>query len=101
MPELSGPDGYVLRLYVGRRTAAKERTLQRLYQLLQEALACPYTLKVIDIFKHPDLAEADRVSVTPTLLKIWPLPVRRIVGELEDVGTILRILTGSENSDLL
>lgn len=99
MPEPSVPDGYVLRLYVGGRTAVTERTLQRLYQLLEEAIACPYTLKVIDIFKHPDLAEADKVSVTPTLVRIWPLPVRRIVGELEDVGAVLRILGAIETSE--
>lgn len=96
MPEPSEPDGYVLRLYVSGRKAATERTLQRLYQLLEEAISCPYTLKIVDIFKHPDLAEADQVSATPTLVKVWPLPVRRIVGELEDVGAILRILGAIE-----
>jgi circadian clock protein KaiB len=53
----------------------------------------PYTLKVIDVQKHPDLAEADQVAATPTLMRVWPLPVKRIVGELEDAQAILRILT--------
>lgn len=91
-PERAEPQGYILRLFVGKNTAATERTLERLHQLLERALSCPYTLKVIDIFKHPEQAEADQVSATPTLVKVWPRPVRRIVGELENIGEILRVL---------
>jgi len=91
---LSPPEtqGYVLRLFVSNYSAATERILQSLYQLLEESLNCPYTLKVIDVFKHPEQAEADQVSATPTLVKVWPRPIRRIVGEIDDVNTILRLL---------
>ena len=52
----------------------------------------PYTLKVIDVLKHPDQAEAAQVSATPTIVKIWPRPIRKIVGEIDDVEKILRLL---------
>jgi circadian clock protein KaiB len=84
--------GYVLRLYVSGHSAATERILKHLHQLLETSLQQPYTLKVVDIYKHPDLAEADQVAATPTLVKVWPQPVRRIVGDLNDVNKILRIL---------
>ena len=87
-----GTEGYVLRLFVSGHNAATERILTNLYQLLEQFLHHPYTLKVIDIFKHPEDAEADQVSATPTLVKAWPQPTRRIVGDLEDVDKILRIL---------
>lgn len=105
-PELSFPlpnpleaQGYVLRLFVSGHNASTERILQTLYHLLEQSLDRPYTLKVIDIFKHPELAEADRVSATPALVKVWPKPVRRIVGELEDVNKLLRILLTPETSN--
>ncbi len=88
--------GYVLRLFISSHDAATERILQTLYQILEQALSHPYTLKVIDIFKHPELAEADHISATPTLVKVWPLPVRRIVGNLEDPHQVLRILKSLE-----
>ncbi|WP_019487330.1 MULTISPECIES: circadian clock KaiB family protein [Kamptonema] len=88
--------GYVLRLFVSGNNAATERTLKTLHQLLDQTLGQPYTLKVIDVFKHPDQAEADQISATPTLIKVWPRPVRRIVGELGDVDKILRLLAVSE-----
>ncbi len=94
-PEVDA-NGYVLRLFVSGHNAATERTLQCLYQLLEQCLTHPYTLKVIDIFKHPEQAEADQVSATPTLVKVWPRPVRRIVGDLENVDKVLQVLGALE-----
>jgi circadian clock protein KaiB len=92
----SETQGYVLRLFVSGNNAATERTLQALHHVLEQALRQPYTLKVIDVFKHPEQAEADQISATPTLIQVWPRPVRRIVGELNDVEQIQRLLTISE-----
>jgi circadian clock protein KaiB len=86
------PQGYVLRLFVAGSSAATERILYHLHQLLERSLHHPYTLKVIDIYKHPDQAEANQITATPTLVKAFPLPVRRIVGDLEDADRVLQIL---------
>lgn len=91
--------GYVLRLFVSGQGPATERTLYKLHTLLETQLPAPYTLKVIDIFKYPDQAEANQVLATPTLLKVWPRPVRRIVGDMEDQATILRVLGATEEFD--
>ncbi|EAW34910.1 circadian clock KaiB family protein [Lyngbya sp. PCC 8106] len=93
-PEINSPQtaGYVLRLFVSGHSLATERTLATLHQLLERSVNHPYTLKVIDVLKHPEQAEADQISATPTLIKVWPEPIRRIVGELNDVEMILRLL---------
>ena len=88
--------GYVLRLFVSGHSATTERTLHNLHQLLDQSLRYPYTLKVVDILKHPDQAEADQVAATPTLMRVWPRPVRRIVGELDNANRILQILGSPE-----
>jgi circadian clock protein KaiB len=96
---LQKPDqqqGYVLRLFVAGHNAATERILQNLHQLLEKSLQQPYTLKVVDIYKHPEQAEADQVAATPTLVKVWPKPVRRIAGNLEDAAKILQILASPQ-----
>lgn len=86
------PQGYVLRLYVSGHSLATLRTLETLHQLLEHSSRHPYTLKVIDVLKHPEQAETDQISATPTLIRIWPKPVRRLVGELNNVTTILQLL---------
>lgn len=94
---LQHAQGYVLRLFVSGHSAATEYILMSLHQLLENSLRLPYTLKVIDVFKHPDQAEANQISATPTLLRVWPQPVRRIVGDLTDAERILRILAVPED----
>ncbi len=91
--------GYVLRLFISGHSLATERTLETLHQLLERSTRYPYTLKVIDVLKHPEQAEADHISATPTLMKVWPEPVRRIVGELNDISTILRLLEPLEKGE--
>ncbi|MEM1171281.1 MAG: circadian clock KaiB family protein [Cyanobacteria bacterium P01_H01_bin.35] len=85
-------EGYVLRLFVSGKNVSTERTLQSLHQILEKSLSLPYTLKVIDVFQHPEQAEVDLITATPTLIRVWPLPVRRIVGEFDDLETILKLL---------
>ncbi len=89
--------GYVLRLFVSGSSGATERILQTLYQLLEQSLCHPYTLKVIDVTKHPEQAEIDQVTATPTLMRVWPLPVRRVAGSLDNVDQLLRLLSRTEN----
>lgn len=84
--------GYVLRLFVSGGSAATERILKMLHELLEEQLRQPYTLKVIDVRKHPEQAEADQVTATPTLLKVWPQPVRRVVGEVDNPAILLQLI---------
>lgn len=92
MPEQPPTQGYVLRLFVAGNSAATERILKTLHQLLEQCCGYPYTLKVIDVSKHPEQAELGQIAATPTLVKVWPLPVRRMVGNLEDEERIVRLL---------
>ncbi|MBV8886544.1 MAG: circadian clock KaiB family protein [Chroococcidiopsidaceae cyanobacterium CP_BM_RX_35] len=89
--------GYVFRLFVAGHSVATERILQSLHQLLEQSLLYPYTLKVIDVFKHPEQAEANQVSATPTLVRVWPQPIRRLVGDLDNTEKILVMLSSKTN----
>ena len=66
---------YILKLYVAGNTPNSMRALN--------------TLKVIDVLKQPQLAEEDKILATPTLAKILPPPVRRIIGDLSDREKVL------------
>lgn len=87
--------GYVLRLFVSGYTHTTERTLQNLHKLLEQFLSQPYTLQLIDVLQRPDLAERDHISATPTLVKAWPQPVRRIVGNFDSPDQLIGIFPGA------
>lgn len=90
------PQGYVLRLFVASNSRDTTSILQNLHELLDQALEMPYTLKVIDVTKHPDRAEADQITATPTLVKIWPEPVRRLVGNQLATDMVMQLLGAAE-----
>ncbi|MEB3230510.1 MAG: circadian clock KaiB family protein [Leptolyngbyaceae bacterium] len=86
------PSGLVLRLFVAGYGAATEAILRKLHQILETTLQEPYTLRVVDIYRNPDQAELNQITATPTLLKVWPPPNKRIVGSLDNVDQFLSVL---------
>jgi circadian clock protein KaiB len=46
----------------------------------------------VDMLKDPRRALADRIIVTPTLLKVLPLPAGRVIGDLSDTSQVLLVL---------
>jgi circadian clock protein KaiB len=86
------PNHYVLRLFVSCRHSSTEASLRNLHHALERSVLQPYTLQVVDISKHPEQAELDQVTATPTLLRVHPLPHRRLVGKLENEDQLLHLL---------
>ncbi|ELS01418.1 KaiB domain-containing protein [Xenococcus sp. PCC 7305] len=85
--------GYVLRLFIASNNINTNQTLDHIHYILEKGLSTSYTLKIIDITKNPEQAEMNQVSATPTLIRTWPKPVKRIVGELTDVERIIKIIS--------
>jgi circadian clock protein KaiB len=84
--------GYVLRLFVAGYSPKTENTLKILHQILERSLDQPYTLTVIDIIQHPDEAETHQITATPTLLRVYPRPEKRLVGNFNTVDHLLQLL---------
>lgn len=80
---------YILKLYVAGNTPSSIRALKVLNDILEKDFQGVYALKVIDVLKNPQLAEEDKILATPTLSKILPPPVRKIIGDLSDREKVL------------
>ncbi|MEM6591227.1 MAG: circadian clock KaiB family protein [Cyanobacteria bacterium P01_H01_bin.119] len=108
-PQLSPPaaslsnaglaSGFVFRLYVSGQGAATTRILSNLHERFEQFLHQPYTLKMVDVGKYPEQAEQDQISATPTLIRVWPHPVRRVVGEVTNLDALLPTLVETELVD--
>ena len=55
-------------------------------------MAGHHEIEVVDVFKEPARAVAEGIRMTPTLLKLTPAPVRRIIGTLMDLDRVLHTL---------
>jgi circadian clock protein KaiB len=74
-----------LRLFVVGATARSRQALQHAYQLCEAELKHNYELEVIDVAQQPELARDNQIVATPTLVKEFPLPVRRFIGNLSNI----------------
>jgi circadian clock protein KaiB len=79
---------FLLRLYIAGATARSREALRRVYQICETELKEGYKLEVIDIYQQPELARKNQIIATPTLIKEFPIPVRRFVGSLGNVTTL-------------
>lgn len=74
--------GYRFRLYVLGETARTESAVQQLRALCASRGCAPCDIEVVDVHAHPDLADEARIVATPTLDRITPTPLVRVIGDL-------------------
>ncbi len=77
-----------LRLYVSGNTSRSTRAIKNLRTLCDNHLAGAYALEVIDIYQNPGAAREAQIIAVPTLIKLKPLPVRLLIGDLSDTATL-------------
>ncbi len=78
----------VLRLYVAGATDRSRRAVQRARELCETELEGTYDLEVIDIYQQPIIARDGHILATPTLVREFPRPVRRLIGNLSDTASL-------------
>jgi circadian clock protein KaiB len=83
---------------VAGRTARSLAAVSNLRFLCESRLTSGYEIEVIDAAERPDLAEEARILVTPTVVRLEPLPQLRVIGDLSDQGRAAALL-GLPDSD--
>jgi len=84
--------GLRLRLYVAGNAPNSLRAIANAKMICDEHFNGCHDLEIVDLLVHPGRALADGIIVTPTLLKLLPLPVQRVIGNLSDTGQVLLAL---------
>lgn len=77
---------FVLRLYVAGATERSRQAVLRARQLCDAEFTGNYELEVIDVYQQPILARDGQIIATPTLVRDFPRPVRRLIGNLSDTA---------------
>jgi circadian clock protein KaiB len=81
-----------LKLFVMGQTSRSQYAIRTLQRICENAMPDAYELTIIDVLEQPALAEENKIIATPTLIKEWPLPVRRVLGDLSDQEKLLSAL---------
>ena len=91
----SGADGgrrkmqYELRLYVAGQTPRSIAALTNLKRICETHLEGIYRIEVIDLLKQPQLAAGDQILAVPTLVRKFPPPIKKIIGDLSNEERVL------------
>ena len=78
-----------LRLYVAGKTPKSVTALTNLKKYCETHLKGLYTIEVVDLLVHPQLAEGDQIFAIPTLVRKVPEPIRKIIGDLSNEEKVL------------
>lgn len=72
-------------LFVAGATARSERAQENLEAVLRDRLSeHDWEVELVDVLQNPDAAEEQRILATPTLIRVSPMPRRKLVGDLSD-----------------
>lgn len=88
----------LLKLYITGYTARSKTAIRNLKELCSKEFGDNYRLDIIDVLEQPELAERDKILATPSLLKMLPPPIRRIIGDLSDKEKVIHSLDIAVNS---
>jgi circadian clock protein KaiB len=84
--------GLRLRLYIAGNAPNSVRAVANARAICDEHFPSGHELEIVDLLVYPQRALADGIIVTPTLLRLLPLPVQRVIGSLNDRTQVLLAL---------
>lgn len=80
---------YRLILYITGTSPRAKIAIANLQRLCENELEGQYELEIVDVLQHPQRAEDEKILATPTLIKMLPPPLRRVIGDLSDKDKVL------------
>jgi circadian clock protein KaiB len=78
-----------LRLYIAGQTPKSILALKNITKYCREHLEGKYTIEIVDLLVNPRLAEWDQIFAIPTLVRKFPVPLRKIIGDLSNEEKVL------------
>lgn len=80
---------HVFQLFINGHSPNSIEAVDTLLKICKEHLNGNYQLEIIDIQKYPDKAEEAGIIAIPTLIRMAPTPVNRIIGALNVRSRVL------------
>lgn len=77
------------RLYVAGSTPRSSAALDNLKRLCATPLAGRYRIEVVDLRVRPQLAAGDQILAVRNLVRAFPEPIRKIIGDLSNAERVL------------
>jgi circadian clock protein KaiB len=83
---------YLFRLYIAGEASNSRLARANLDSICRQYLAGLYQVEIVDILDDPLRAIQDKILVTPTLIRLFPQPHIRLVGNLCERSKVVQVL---------
>lgn len=81
---------YILRLFVTGASGNSVRAISNLTQICENYIPDRYSLEIIDVYQQKTIAESEQIIALPLLIKSFPLPEKRLIGDMSDTARVLK-----------
>jgi circadian clock protein KaiB len=81
-----------LRLYLAGQSPKSLNAFANLTQLCADHLSGRHDIEIVDLVEDPCRARDDDILAIPTLVRLRPLPERKVIGDLSDTPRVLEAL---------
>ncbi|KAA0993450.1 circadian clock KaiB family protein [Dyadobacter aurulentus] len=88
--ESEAANHYRLRLFITGASANSVRAVINLKEICERYIRDQYTLEIVDVHQQRSIAEKEQLIALPLLVKISPLPERRLIGDMSDTAKVLK-----------
>jgi circadian clock protein KaiB len=86
-----------LRLFVAGLTPRSTRAVANIRSLCDRYLPGAYELEVVNLYETPASATAEQIIAAPTCVRRFPLPPKRVVGDMSNSD---RVIAGLSLADV-
>jgi len=87
------PSGeFKLRLYITGASPNSARAIINIRNICELYLKGRYELQIIDVYQDVALARQEQLIALPLLIKKFPLPERKLIGDLSETEKVLKAL---------
>jgi circadian clock protein KaiB len=88
--KVENEDQIKLVLFITGASTNSIRAVNNLKAICNQYLKDNFTLEVVDVYLRPEIAQREQIIALPTLVKKYPSPERRFVGDLSDTEKVLK-----------
>ncbi|MGM0474274.1 MAG: circadian clock KaiB family protein [Bacteroidota bacterium] len=83
---------YKLKLFIAGMNPGSIRAIENVRKICDNQRKEKYDLEVIDIFQQRNMIKEMDIIAVPTLIRVFPEPERRMIGDMLDIEKIINIL---------
>lgn len=88
---------YLLKLFITGATPNSIKAVNNIKEICEVHLKDRYRLEIIDVYQEVMLAEKEQLIALPMLIKKFPAPERRIIGDMSNESKVLLALGLPDN----